>query len=393
MKHLSEGTLKAYQDGELTDAEVTRVNQHLQNCRRCEELATSIQAITHENAIRLSSLQPGESQLPRSAPGAYQRLLLKVDQSNHKEKFTMKKLFSRPYRPAWIALAIIIVLGVAMAFAPVRTLANSFLGLFRVQQVSIVEVDPETMQLNLQNTAELETLISEKMTFEGGGDPVSVASVQEAAAQAGFAVRLPERLSETPNLMVIPGGKANLQIDVAQVNAVLAAMDRADVQIPQELDGATVTIDIPTNVTAEFGECNFNIESAKGRNFDPDNPATFPTLPCTTLVQMPSPTVSAPEGLDIVKLGEVYLQILGMSKEEAQQFAQTVDWATTFVVPLPRYDVAYRTIPVDGVQATLIQDSRQDGQYVLIWVKDGILYALSGPGNQATAERIARSLK
>jgi hypothetical protein len=249
------------------------------------------------------------------------------------------------------------------------------------------------MQLNLENTAELETLISDKMTFEGGGDPVSVASAQEAAAQAGFSVRLPEQLQETLNLTVIPGGKAILQIDVAQVNAVLAAMDRADVQIPQELDGATVTIEIPTNVTAEFGECNFDMESAKDRNFDPDDPATFPVLPCTTLVQMLSPTVNAPEGLDITQLGEVYLQILGMSKEEAQQFAQTVDWATTFVVPLPSRAASYRTIPVDGVQGTLIQDSRQDSQYALIWVKDGVLYALSGPGDQATAERIASTLK
>jgi hypothetical protein len=392
MYHLSEGTLKAYQDGELTETEKMRVNQHLLGCQRCKELANAIQAISHENAVHLASLQPGKNQPLRSAPGAYQHFLLKVDQSNQKEKFTMKKLFSRPYRPAWITLAVILVIGVAMAFAPVRTLANSFLGLFRIQQVSIVEVDPETMQLNLENTAELETLISDKMTFEGGGDPVSVASAQEAAAQAGFSVRLPEQLQETLNLTVIPGGKAILQIDVAQVNAVLAAMDRADVQIPQELDGATVTIEIPTNVTAEFGECNFDMESAKDRNFDPDDPATFPVLPCTTLVQMLSPTVNAPEGLDITQLGEVYLQILGMSKEEAQQFAQTVDWATTFVVPLPSRAASYRTIPVDGVQGTLIQDSRQDSQYALIWVKDGVLYALSGPGDQATAERIASTL-
>jgi anti-sigma factor RsiW len=393
MKHLAEGTLKAYQDGELTETEQKQISQHLQKCRRCQELATSIQAITQENAILLSSFQPGKSQSLRSAPDAYQRFLQKVDQSNQKEKINMKKLFSRPYRPAWITLTVILIIGVAMAFAPVRTLANNFLGLFRLQQVSIVEVDPETMQLNLQNSAELEALISDKMTFEGGGDPVSVASVQEAAAQAGFAVRLPEGVSETPNLTVIPGGKANLQIDVAQVNAVLAAMDRADVQIPRELDGATVTINIPTNVTAEFGECNFDMEGTKGRNFDPDEPATLPILPCTTLVQMPSPTVSAPEGLNITQLGEVYLQILGLSKEEAQQYAQTVDWASTFVVPLPRYAATYRSIPIDGVQATLIQDSRQDGQYVLIWVKDGMLYALSGPGDQATAEGIARTLK
>jgi hypothetical protein len=50
---------------------------------------------------------------------------------------------------------------------------------------------------------------------------------------------------------------------------------------------------------------------------------------------------------------------------------------------------------VDGVQGTFIQpsgESRAD-QYLLMWVKDGVVYALTGPGNLRTALSIADSLK
>ncbi len=395
--HLSEGKIKAYQDGELSQQEQREVNEHIETCQRCQELANTIAARSEQIADHLTNLSQ-KSAIPFSPVfTAQQRLSNRLTQSKEKENLPMfKNIFARSYRPAWIALGVILLLVLSMAFAPVRTLANSFLGLFRVQQVSVVEVDAETMQLNLGNSTELEALISENVIFEGGGDPISAASAQEAAAQAGFSVRLPQGLPETVTLDVAPGGKASFQVDLARVNAVLQAIDRSDIQIPNELDGSTVTVTIPSSVIARYQECKFEAETARAQGFDPDDGASFPSFPCPTLIQMPSPTISAPSGLDVTKLGEAYLQILGMSKQEAEQLAQTIDWASTFVIPLPRNATTYRTILVDGVEGTLIQNKdsgRQKSEYTLVWVKDGILYALSGPGDSATAISIADSLR
>jgi len=84
-----------------------------------------------------------------------------------------------------------------------------------------------------------------------------------------------------------------------------------------------------------------------------------------------------------------------MSASDAAQLASTVDWTTTFVIPIPRYGTQYREVAVDGVQGTLIQQDMgpEYSSYLLLWVKDGIVYALSGTGNVEKAVKIANSLK
>ena len=84
-----------------------------------------------------------------------------------------------------------------------------------------------------------------------------------------------------------------------------------------------------------------------------------------------------------------------MSPEEAADFARSVDWTTTLVIPVPRYGSEHEEVQVDGVTGTLIQQYgyKMDDGYLLIWVKDGILYALSGPGDSTAALKIASSLK
>ena len=130
------------------------------------------------------------------------------------------------------------------------------------------------------------------------------------------------------------------------------------------------------------------------RNVDPDMP--LPDISqCTTLIQAPSPEISAPPGLDIAGIGEMLLQILGMSPEEAAQFSRSVDWTTTLIIPIPRYGTEFQDVFVDGVQGTIIMQSMRSElpQYLLIWIKDDIVYALAGPGDTALALEIAESLE
>ena len=53
-----------------------------------------------------------------------------------------KKYFTRRYQPAWVAFCLVLILAVAFVFPPVRTMASSFLGLFRVQRIAVVEFNP-----------------------------------------------------------------------------------------------------------------------------------------------------------------------------------------------------------------------------------------------------------
>ena len=83
-----------------------------------------------------------------------------------------------------------------------------------------------------------------------------------------------------------------------------------------------------------------------------------------------------------------------MSAEEAGSFTSTVDWTSTLVVPIPSNAATYEQVTVDGVTGTLVQRTTDaSSRFALLWVRDGIIYAISGPGaNSEQAIEMANSL-
>jgi hypothetical protein len=310
-----------------------------------------------------------------------------------KEKTHMwKKIFSPRYRFAWVALGLLVILGIALTIPSVGAIANSFLGLFRVQQVTFVAVNPGDLPERLSSSSQFEALLSQNLQVKESGETQDVATGAEAGQIAGYAVRLPDQLENQSGLFVQPAASASFNVDLKRIQAILAEVGRSDIQLAAELDGATVSIEMPAAVTAQYGSCKTDPEVARLENYDPDAPGMARRSDCTTLVQMPSPSISAPPGLDVAALGQAYLQVLGMTQEEAASFAKNVDWTTTLVVPVPRYGTTYQEVIVDGVSGALIQQAG-DYEYLLFWVKDGMVYALNGQGDAQTALEIGNSLK
>jgi hypothetical protein len=111
-------------------------------------------------------------------------------------------------------------------------------------------------------------------------------------------------------------------------------------------------------------------------------------------MQLPSPVVTTPDNLEIDRYAAEMMVLSGMSEEEAALLSQRIDWETTLVVPVPIQEASYQFVQVDGVDATLIQETSQDAeqQYILMWVKDGMVYAISGVGDPNPAMDLANSL-
>jgi hypothetical protein len=386
--HLTDGELRAYQDQELNEPERARAQLHLSACDLCQDRAEDMASHAGQVEASLASLAP----LPHEAPGSIETARARFQARRiEKENLTMfQKIFTRAYRPAWAALAVIVILAAALAIPSVRAVANSFLGLFRIQSVSIVQVDPGDLPDQLGSSEQFQQLISDDVKIEELGEPQEAGSPEEASSLAGIPVRLPAEIEGTPKLHVQPGTRAAFEIDLPRVRALMSEIGQEDIELPDELDGATVTLELPTVVGATYGDCEVEREGDQ----DPDEPG-YQTRNCATLIQMASPEISAPPGLDVAGLGQAFLQLLGMSPEEAAQFSQTVDWTTTLVIPIPRYGMTYQDVPVDGVNGTLIWEGQPGAMthYMLIWVKDGVVYSLSGRGNRSEALSIANSLK
>jgi hypothetical protein len=386
--HLSPGEIRAYHDSQLEAAAVQRAEAHLAECQDCQSAARTALMQTRQVENRLSSLQLSTAK-PMSTPEA--RACLEARLQQEKEPNTMwSKLTSRISRPAWVGLALVAVLAVSLAFPPVQAVANSFLKLFRVEQVRVVPVDTERLAGQMEQSTRLEGLFSESVKIEEGGEPQEVSSAEEASAQLGLQVRLPAALEDKPKIMVQPGGNVTFTIDLELMRAVMQEMNRPDIQLPDSLDGAVVKLEIPAGVVALYGDCQMEERPMN----DPDAPSEVNFPDCTSFFQMPSPSVDAPPDLDVAQMGEIYLQVLGLTPEEAARFSSNVDWTSTFVIPVPRYSAEYKEVQVDGVTGTLIETARYGGQdFLLLWVKDGVIYALGGAGGADDALQIAASLK
>ena len=391
-KHLRDGDLQAYLDQALSPERYEQVEKHLSSCQTCQSRLVVYKDRLGAINQAFAGLDPDGERAGASLPAARARLQIRIEQQKEIEPM-WNKLTSRRARPALAVVLVMLLLVLSMAFAPVRVIANNFLGLFRVQKVAVVPVDPNILPAELGSSSQLEALMSDNVQIEDNGEMQQVTSAAEASALAGISVRLPVDLVPTGPLMVQPNGRVTMTMDVPRMRAILQEIGRSDIQIPNNLDGEKILVDVPAAVIARYGEC----EPTRGpdQGFDPDAPAYAPAFQCTVLTQMQSPTVTAPPDLDVNQIGQSFLEILGMSPEEAASFAQTVDWTTTFVIPVPRYGTAYEDVVVDGVPATLIMrnlDEHPDS-FMLLWVKDDIVYALAGPGGKEQALAFASTLQ
>ncbi|RPI87040.1 MAG: DUF4367 domain-containing protein [Chloroflexi bacterium] len=391
-RHISEGDLRAYADHELSEIQVKPLEAHLKTCPDCQH---TLAAVSTRSSVVQGKFQTLPVSTPELTPTWAARARLE-NMIERKESTTVfNKIFSKRNRTAWAILGIVAIALSLLAFPGVRAIASSFLGLFRVEEVAIVQVNPGDLPQQLGSSAQLEMMFTEDVQVEEEGEAFEPASIEEAESAAGFDIRLPGEVDGEPELLVKPGTTVTFQVDVERLRGILREIGREDIEIPEGLDGEEVVFSASTAVAAQYGDCEFDPGAAREEGYDPDDVNT-PYLPrCTSLIQMPSPTVEAKPGLDINKIGEAFLQVVGMTPEEAAQFSQSIDWTTTLVLPLPANEATYTKVEVDGVDATLITEPKgqRNSQYMLIWVKDGILYGLAGPGGMETALTIGNSLQ
>lgn len=379
-KHLSEGQLRAALDDELSGEAL----DHLRACPACQLRKESIHSQVQWTANKLDFLSsPGEkAHLPAST--AWNRFQQqKLDQ---KEYPMFKKLFASPL--VRYGVSALLVLTLILAFPGARALASQLLDLFRVQQVAVVPIDVtgvEKMNGNEALGEQMSKLISDSTTVtKEPGDPVEAADVSQANELAGFAVRAPEGMNPS-RISVTSGSAFTLTMDRAKAQTLLKEAGRSDLVLPEAVDGAEISVDIPSSVSLAYGTC----PTPESRDYDPDEQASRDRryadyADCVLFVQIPSPTVTAPPSVDVAQLAQIALEFTGMTPDEAKAFADSVDWTSTLVVPVPRNASTYEQITIDGVTGTLIQNTSSSGypaQYALLWVKDGIIYMINGMGS------------
>jgi predicted anti-sigma-YlaC factor YlaD len=372
-QHLTEGQLRAALDGELDPQAL----EHLAACSDCRRRQSVLKAQAEKVAHRLDFLAASGQQAVPSAQSALRHF--QARKLSQKENPIMKKIFaSKAIRYAVIA---VLVLTAIVSIPATRAWADQILNLFRVEQVTVVPVDFSGLkQLNGTLGQQVSDLVSGSITMkQKPAAPVVASNAADASQKAGFTVRLPQ--SATYSRLSVQGGAAfDFTIDRTKAQALIDEAGRSDLVLPQDIDGAVVSVTVPNSIQVDFGTCPDPTQSdssqrgSMGRNF-PD---------CVILSEIPSPTVNAPANVNVSQLAQMGLEFTGMTSDQAAAFTKSVDWTSTLVVPIPKNAATYEQVQVDGATGTLIQRPADDApQFLLIWVKNGIVYAIGGLGSNS----------
>ena len=390
--HLSDGELRAALDGELGSDEL----KHLESCQQCQSRQNLLEAQIRPTVERLRFLSSPTQGAGLSTSSAWKKF--NHEKLAQKETSMFRKLFASPL--IRYATSAALVLTLILAFPATRALAGELLSLFRIQRVTVVPIDFTGMQ-QLEGVVghDISQLVSNSITMKKEpGEPVNATSAEEASQLAGFNVRAPQ--GQTPSrISVMSGAAFAFTIDRAKAQALLDEAGRSDLVLPEEVDGADVSVNIPSSVSIAFGTCpepsnEGEVEREMERETTTSGSPGRIYKDCIILAQIPSPEVSAPASLDIAKLAQLGLEFTGMTAEEAAEFTNTVDWTSTLIVPIPKNAASYQQVTVDGVTGTLIERPSDDApQFALFWVKDGIIYTIGGLGNNTQkALELANSL-
>jgi hypothetical protein len=392
--HYDDGGLRAYLDGEISSDARDSIAAHLTTCADCQTRLARVSQRAELATRRLAALTPQPGEALSHAPAALARFQRTsgsagklptahspVSTDYWRNRMTSLSSLWRSHRLLWGSLAGVLVLALLFSLAPVREAAAQLLGMFRVRKFAVIEFNPNQTQLDNRDLASnISNLLAENVTvLKEPGAPQTVATAAEASALASIPVRLPASLpagvEAQPEIRVEDGGAVQIVVNRERAQALIELAGLTDVQLPQALDGATVTIEVPPVVLAQYG--------AYGGDF--------------TLTQMRSPAINLPPGVDLAQLGEAGLRLLGLSPEEARQFSRSIDWSSTLVIPLPTNVAEFRDVTVDGVNGVLITESRTysgyGGHYVLLWQKDDVVYSLAGRGDVEQLLTVANSLQ
>ena len=387
MNCLSENVLRTYHDGELTGAGRAEAEIHLSACARCREQLEKTSDMAGRVQGRLNSLDTSDSEVAVDAHVALARFQAQHGDDEERTPI-LARLFAPRWRPVWAGVALGAFLLLSLAFPSGRGLAQRILATLRVERVQPVRFDTSSFDENRPLQRMLGQLISDKVVVITDEKSQTAPTLSDASQLAGFHVRVFHGLTDAPQFNVEGQHAFRTTIDRARLQDILDQSGRPDLLLPATIDGETISFQVPRGVRVQYGECSKRVTEGKDRA--DNSPQVFN---CTILLEQPSPVVNVPASLNLEQLAEIGLQIAGMSAVQAREFCQTVDWKSTLVLPIPPFVRSYETVTVDGVQGTLMTPANGRGPgSVVIWVKDGIIYCMAGPGGPSDAIALANSL-
>jgi hypothetical protein len=364
--HLNEGTLRRMIDD--PDFKAGAGASHLETCSECrsryEAVASDAKAIASLIAVPDASVNVAR---------AFQRVR---STSAARPRFGFRLPLVRPgSRPMIVALAAAVS---AVALLVVAVAEGGVV--FAPTTVTPVPVTLADMQ-SLSQLSQYGTI-----TWTTQPQLQVAATAAEAASVSGLQPpkvdQLPQGVSSTVTYAAMPKAVAVFTFSADKAAAAAAQSGKTLPALPAGMDGDKLTVTIGPAVGEIFG----NLKPSSGSDVSQAN------LPQLVVGESSAPTATSSSSAITVKALLNYLLAQpGISPELAAAIKAIGDPSTTLPIPVPIEYATSSKVQVQGVDAVALGDNTGVGSGV-IWVKNGLVYAVAGTIKQTDAINIANNL-
>jgi hypothetical protein len=265
--------------------------------------------------------------------------------------------------------------------------AAAFLAQFRSQQVTAVELTPQSQSEIFRTLNALGNLGTVKTTSATGRTPEAAlrsaaeqsktVTLAEASGSIGFALKtpdpttLPAGLDKNPRVQVMPGSEARFTFERSKARAYLESTGNQSVSVPDKFDGAALVISIPSAVLLQYGDQSSSSALIIG--------------------QAGELVVDVEGKVTLAEMRDVLLSMPGLPPSVVKQMKQIDNWNRTLPIPVPVDQVNWQSASFRGHQGLLLNDN-SNVLSAAIWYEDGHMYGLAGSLKATELKRIADSL-
>jgi anti-sigma factor RsiW len=384
------GVWRAWLDREITPP---RLDAHLEACPGCQRVVADLRAVNTGARDALAELAPGrlpsavEVAVARERLELRRRLRLEVADATHAQEpialFVAR--ISTPWRIAASGLAAAIVVSVIVAFTPQgNAAAAAFLAQFRPQQVTAVEVSPQSQTEIVRTLNALGNL----GTVQTPNGPRPIAAVKpeqprtvtlaEASRTVGFSLEtpdpatLPAGIDRTPRIEVTNASQVRFTVDTNKARAYYQSTGHPEVQLPDKFDGATLIVSIPAAALLQYGN---------GSSRD-----------ALIVGQAGQLVVDVQGKVSLDEMRDFLLGLPGLPQNVVNQLRSVKVWNQTLPIPVPVDKVNWQSTTFKGNNQGLLLNDNSGVGSAAVWYESGRMYGVAGSLKANDLKRIADSL-
>jgi len=366
--HLSDGTLRRIYDEPLA---LTAADQaHFDECAECKPRFNAI-----ANDARATT---GLLRVPAFEPQARAALSVVQARITREETARPPRLYERwldrnspRWRPMATPVIAALLAAVLLTGLGVSGVAQSLVRIFEPKQIVAVQVSPS----DFAQTSVLLDYGQVKWLPE----PPKLQQLSDAAAaqtQSGLPVlmpaSLPKGVSGPVSYGVVSHATGSLTFDAARLQSSALKAGVHVSPMPSSIDGSTLVVN--------GGPAMLEVWGMSG--------TTEMNVPTLVIAQTRVPTVDS-NGASTAQLEDYLLSQPGVPPELAAQVRAIKDPSTTLPIPIPKGLATTESVQVNGTSGLLIKAVLGAG---VVWVKNGVIYAVGGQLTPDQVLAIATSL-